>query len=115
MKRSCFAGGLSLLLFLAAPACSRPTSTRAGAALDSAAVAERLYLSIEGMHCAGCTQVITEELVALDGVVAAEVTLETGRAVVGLSSDPASVELILATIYDLGYEAQPLEPPPTPQ
>ena len=67
------------------------------------------------MHCAGCTQVITEELVALEGVVAAEVTLETGRATVGLSASPPPTEVILEAVYELGYEAEPLETAPSAQ
>ncbi|MEO1227591.1 MAG: heavy metal-associated domain-containing protein [Myxococcota bacterium] len=94
---------------LAGSGCTRSTKARAGASLNSPEVVRRLELAIEGMHCAGCTQVITEELVALDGVVAAEVTLETGRAIVGLSTSPPSTERLLEVVYELGYEAKLLE------
>lgn len=90
-------------------ACTKPVAAKAGVALTDPQVVTVLELSIEGMHCAGCVDVISEALVDHDGVLAAEVDREGGRARVGLSSQPPTVETLIATIYDLGYDAKPVE------
>jgi copper chaperone len=58
------------------------------------------------MSCGGCVKNVTGALLALDGVAAAEVSLEQGQA--SVSFDPARLaraDLLLA-VEDLGFDAE---------
>ena len=59
-------------------------------------------LHIDGMHCQKCVARITDALTALDGVISADVSLDTALALITLSKD-IPTDLLLATITDLGF------------
>lgn len=60
---------------------------------------------ITGMHCPSCSRLVKMSLEDLEGVVSAEVDLETGLAVV--TSDPAKVsdDEVVGEIVNVGYSA----------
>ena len=65
-------------------------------------------LSVEGMHCGSCVDLIEETLGEQAGVTSASVDLDAARAVVEF--DPSQVDLdeIRAAIADAGYAATPV-------
>lgn len=60
-------------------------------------------INVEGMGCQNCVKHVKEALEELDGVTAAEVSLEKNSAVVTLSKDVADTAII-AAIEDAGYD-----------
>lgn len=54
--------------------------------------------SVEGMHCASCSQIISKQVGKLDGVAVCEVNFATSQAVVDFDSSKQSLETINATI-----------------
>ena len=61
-----------------------------------------VVLAIEGMHCDGCVRSVSRVLARVDGVEAAEVDLERGRAVVRGAADPAA---LVAAVQKAGFGA----------
>ena len=62
------------------------------------------HLSIQGMHCAGCTGRVSRALLAVPGVAAAQVNLATERAeITGEAGLPALLEAVRAA----GFRARP--------
>jgi copper chaperone len=61
-------------------------------------------LNIEGMTCDHCQKAVKSALEGVDGVTAAEVDLETGRARVEGGAD---VTRLVAAVEDEGYRAEP--------
>lgn len=62
-------------------------------------------LKIEGMHCNSCSALIKEELEDLQGISAADVSLNEKRAVVEFDENLVKTETIIETIKSLGYTA----------
>jgi Cu+-exporting ATPase len=62
-------------------------------------------LSVEGMHCGSCVALIEETLSEREGVKAAAVDLDTGRAVIEYDPSALDVEEIRAAIAEAGYSA----------
>jgi len=79
------------------------TSTEASSVTASAAVTAD-YL-VEGMTCAHCVSSVTEELSALDGVVAVNVDLNAGglSAVHVSSTADITEELVREAVEEAGY------------
>lgn len=65
----------------------------------------RATLSVRGMTCAVCVNAITDDLVRLEGVVDAVVSLVSNSATVTFDGGPTRVPQIVDAIEDLGYEA----------
>lgn len=84
--RLCFA----LILAMVALACGQPQPVRSVVAID-------------GMHCAGCEDAITQAVAALPGVVEVTADHERGEAVVVYHPNEVSMEQITSTIEDLAY------------
>ncbi|WOQ16874.1 heavy-metal-associated domain-containing protein [Raineyella sp. W15-4] len=62
--------------------------------------------TVSGMSCGHCVNSVTEEVSAVDGVTAVDVTLESGRMVV--TSDTAvAFEAIAAAVDEAGYTVAP--------
>lgn len=61
---------------------------------------------ITGMHCGSCAVDIKETLEELDGVRHAQVNFANGAAQVEYDEDKLSPDKIVATISELGYQAQ---------
>ncbi len=62
-------------------------------------------IKVGGMSCQGCVKNITEVLLALDGVSAAEVSLEAGEA--KISYDPQLIvqDALINAIEGAGFDA----------
>ena len=60
-------------------------------------------VKVEGMSCGHCVAAVTEEVSAIEGVIAVEVDLDTGS--VAISSDaPIEHGALAAAIDEAGYE-----------
>lgn len=66
---------------------------------------EETVIKIGGMSCQGCVGNISGVLGGLDGVVAAEVSLEAGEARVGFDPERITRGDLLAAIEDAGFDA----------
>ncbi len=66
-------------------------------------MATTIHLAIKGMTCDHCVRAITNAVQDVEGVSAADVSLETNSARV--EGDVIDVEKILAAIEEEGYEA----------
>lgn len=66
---------------------------------------ETTTIKVGGMSCGGCVKSITAVLMALDGVVSAEVSLEKGEAVVEFDAAKVTREQINSVIEDAGFDA----------
>lgn len=66
---------------------------------------ENAVIKVGGMSCGGCVKNVTGVLIALPGVVEAQVSLEAGEARV--TFDPAQVALsrLRQAIEDAGFDA----------
>lgn len=62
-------------------------------------------IKVEGMSCGGCVKNVTGVLTALDGVEAAQVSLEQGNAQVRFDPAKVSVEALRAAVEDAGFDA----------
>ncbi|MGD9870661.1 MAG: heavy-metal-associated domain-containing protein [Thauera sp.] len=62
-------------------------------------------IKVEGMSCGGCVKNVTGVLTALDGVEAAQVSLEQGSAQVRFDPAKVSVEALRAAVEDAGFDA----------
>ena len=63
---------------------------------------------VEGMGCMNCVHHVKEALEGLDGVISADVSLESNTAVITLSKDVAD-EAIKSAIDDAGYDVAKIE------
>ncbi len=62
-----------------------------------------VVLAIQGMHCDGCVRSVSRVLARIEGVEAAEVDLERGRAVVRGGADPAA---LVEAVRKAGFGAE---------
>ncbi|MFI9821647.1 heavy-metal-associated domain-containing protein [Streptomyces sp. NPDC052013] len=59
--------------------------------------------AVDGMTCGHCKATLTEEIGALDGVLAVNVDLEAGQVAVTTSGEPDDA-LLARVVDDAGYE-----------
>jgi len=72
------------------------------------AIASKRTLTVRGMVCQSCVATVTEALLAVPGVLAADVELESGRAVVSSAPDAPPPDTALVTaVVAAGYKAWP--------
>ncbi len=64
--------------------------------------------SVQWMHCASCSQIISKQVKKLDGVAVCEVNFATSQAVVDFDTSKQSLETINAKIGDMGYSLHPI-------
>jgi copper chaperone CopZ len=70
------------------------------------AQAERLTLAVKGMVCQNCVQTVTEALLSVPGVLAADVDLGSASAVVSLAHDRVPADSALTNpIVRAGYKS----------
>jgi copper chaperone CopZ len=82
---------------------------KAGPAPVELARAQRFTMTVKGMVCQGCVETITEALLAVPGVLDADVDLEGARAVVSLAPDRTPADSALVnTVIRAGYNAWPV-------
>ena len=87
------------------PGTSDPDDRAASA--GGTAVAEEIAFSVDGMDCASCVAHVEKAARTVPGVVACQVNLARGRAVVRLDPAKADVAAVAAAISDAGYPSQP--------
>lgn len=86
----------------------QPVAPRELAQAAGDARVQREKLTIGGIRCAACVQLIEFRLQQLAGVTAFEVNLASHRAELAWDSRTTSLPRILAAISDLGYSALPV-------
>lgn len=69
---------------------------------------EKIDISIGGMHCASCSNIITRSLKKVEGLTDASVNYSTEKASITYDPSVAKVDDILTAITKRGYEAFPL-------
>lgn len=101
------AAALVLCIALALCGCRQDAGEPAPAPAASADAAQTTVLrfAVEGMHCDGCVNAITDTVSRLEGVTACEVSLDEKSAAVTVN-DPALAAKITEEINALGYTAQ---------
>lgn len=67
-----------------------------------------LVYQVDGMHCDGCVQAITDKVTHLDGVTTCRVNLQDRRAEV-LVRDPSLAPAVQKAMETLGYKVKPLD------
>ena len=73
----------------------------------SAAAPVALRYQVDGMHCQGCVDAITDKLKHLDGVVDCRVKLDDREALVAVR-DASMAPAVQQAIEKLGYKVKPL-------
>ena len=68
-----------------------------------------LELAVFGMTCGSCVRHVSEALETLDGVEDAEVSLSRGIARIAYDAESATVEQMIGSIREAGYEARVAE------
>ncbi|WP_148862206.1 heavy-metal-associated domain-containing protein [Marinobacter fonticola] len=66
-------------------------------------------LSIKGMHCDGCVQIVQHMLEQQAGVKGCSVSLDAKQARVAHDADRVSAETLAESVRTAGYEALPTE------
>lgn len=84
------------------------TITAENAEINKEDITMTKTINIEGMACGGCSSRVKAALEALDGVVSAEASHETKKAVVTLSADVAD-EVLKKAVEDKGFDVTGIE------
>jgi len=102
-----FVAAIVLCIALALCGCRQDAGEPASAPAAAADVAQTTVLrfAVEGMHCDGCVNAITDTVSRLEGVTACEVSLDEKSATVSVN-DPALAAKIIEKINALGYTAE---------
>ncbi|MBH02655.1 MAG: copper-binding protein [Xanthomonadales bacterium] len=64
-------------------------------------------LTIDGMHCQGCVQIVQNVIEQQAGVKGASVSLEAKQARIAHDADQVSPEALAQAVQDAGYTAAP--------
>ena len=103
---------ITLLACLLPLACA-PSEPAAGAKPGTATVTPvSLRYGVEGMHCDGCVQAITDKVTHVDGVLGCSVSLQEKRAEVSVR-DASLAPAVQQAIERLGYKVTPQPAAPT--
>ena len=70
---------------------------------------QKLTLAVGGMTCAACSARVEKVLRQQEGVIEANVNLATNRAAVTFDPKVVTIEQIIKSVTDTGYEAQPAD------
>jgi copper chaperone len=65
----------------------------------------RTIIEVRGMTCMGCVASVTRVLKAVDGVLAADVSLEKGHATVDYDPSRTAPDALKRAVEAVGYEA----------
>ncbi|MEU0743407.1 heavy-metal-associated domain-containing protein [Streptomyces sp. NPDC006134] len=82
--------------------CSPDGHCSTGTATEATEGVATVY-DVSGMTCGHCKATLTREIGALDGVLAVDVDLETGRVTVTTAAEPDDA-LIAKAVDEAGYE-----------
>lgn len=66
---------------------------------------KNIELTIEGMHCTGCTTRIEKILGNIEGITKKQVSLEEKKATIEYDEKKVTLELIKKEIEDAGFKA----------
>jgi len=94
---------ISALIAIAIAACSGKDSEKAKVQF---AANDTTYLAITGMHCSGCAGAIKQSLELKKGVVSADVSFDSARAIVIYDHTKVTPDTMLAIVDFLGYSAE---------
>nr|WP_245235198.1 heavy-metal-associated domain-containing protein [Streptomyces violaceorubidus] len=83
--------------------CSTGAATGPRTATGTATAGVTTVYEVSGMTCGHCEATLTREIGALDGVLAVDVDLETGRVAVTTADRPDDA-LLAEVVDDAGYE-----------
>lgn len=88
-----------------------PTSGTAAAttAAPSDTKAQRVNLSLSGMHCASCANIIERSVKKVPGVQQASVNFAAEKALVVYDAGAATVQQLIAAVEKAGYKAQEVD------
>ncbi|WP_111748567.1 heavy-metal-associated domain-containing protein [Salinisphaera orenii] len=64
-------------------------------------------LTVDGMHCNGCVQVVQHVLEQHAGVKGVTVTLASKQARIAHAADQVSTEALAASVREAGYTVEP--------
>lgn len=64
-------------------------------------------LTIEGMHCQGCAQIVQNVIEQQTGVKGCSVSLDAKQARIAYEVDQVSPETLVKAVQDAGYTATP--------
>lgn len=73
---------------------------------DEAANSEKATLRVSGMGCVNCANRVRNSLMSQHGVVAAEIDLQRGLALIQHNPDLASIETLLAAVEAAGNDGR---------
>ena len=100
---------LSVSLFASAPVLACPIADAAAyqAALDQVnqATGEKASFQVAGMTCGSCSGKVVKALEGIEGVIAAAVDYQTGKANVAFDSAKTNPDALIAIIQKTGFEA----------
>jgi Cu+-exporting ATPase len=71
--------------------------------------AQKISLSLEGMHCASCAAVIERSLRKLPGVIQANVNFAAEKALILYDKNLVSIEDLIGAVKKAGYKAIPVD------
>ncbi|KAH6887480.1 HAD-like domain-containing protein [Thelonectria olida] len=84
-----------------------PTDTKDPVAQNHKFHSDALILSLNGLTCSACTSAVEKAVSSLKGVDKVRVSLALQQATVISDGDILDQQLVLTTIRDLGYDAEP--------
>lgn len=64
-------------------------------------------LTIDGMHCQGCVQIVQNVIEQQTGVKGCSVSLDAKQARIAYEADQVSPEMLAEAVQDAGYTAVP--------
>ena len=67
--------------------------------------AAKVFIPVNGMTCGGCAKSIHNALLKIDGVYSAEITYESGKAVIAYDKAKVQVDALVKVIEQAGYKA----------
>jgi copper chaperone len=94
-------------LATAAPAFASPTACGDKTAAPDKQVpasASKVFIPVNGMTCGGCAKSIHNALLKIDGVYSAEITFESGKAVIAYDKAKVQIEALVKAIEQAGYK-----------
>ncbi len=90
-----------------APAFATPTACGEKTATpnkEAPADAARVHIPVNGMTCGSCAKSIHNALLKVDGVYSADITFESGKAVIAYDKTKVQIEALVKAIEQAGYK-----------
>ncbi len=109
MNRSLLAGVVFAALLFSVPAAACPMQDaqayQQAAEKVDATEGTKVVLAVSGLTCGSCSDKLTKELTALDGVKAAAVDYQTGEAKIAFVEGETDVDALIKAIEAAGFTA----------